>query len=1013
VRRVEWFRRLCWRLVWAIVVFVAATAAWPAAGPPEAAKRVLMVFAATRIGPGFATVQQTLVEALTKSPVPIDITVENLATERFPNERSQKIFNDYLLEKYGDQPPDLIVLVFIGNLELPVRALRNIFPRIPIIVTGQTDEPLRPEQLGAHVGGFIQRPSPAGTLDLILRLHPDLRRIVVIGGTSSADREVMTRVQEAAQSFADRVQIDYWTDLTYAQLQQRVIAMPPNTAILYTRFFRDAAGRGYASGQVGQVIGRLANVPVYVLSDPSLGEGAVGGSLVSVGKPAVAVAALARTLLEGASPENLPFEVWTDTIPTFDARALERWGIDERLLPPESVVRYRPVSIWQQYRGFVIGALILIALQSALIFALIVQRGRVRHAQAEVSESHEVIELAASAGGLGLWARDTQTDELWLNNVMRSLFHLAAGPVDFKDIVARIHPEDRRRVMADTDRMQQAGQAFEAEYRVMLPDGEQRWHLAKGHSITRADSHSTRRLGVVLDVTERKLAEERLRDSEENFRRLVESTAAVIWQADAKTWLFTYVGPQAVKLLGYPLEQWYEKDFWISHIHPEDREGAIATCLARSRELQDFQFDYRMVKADGTVVWIHDIVNCQPAQGQPAHLRGIMLDVTERKIAQQSLEAQRSFLHQVIDINPNFIFAKDREGRFTLANQALADAYGVTVDELIGRTDADFSYNMQEVEFFRKIDLEVLNTRSERFIGEERMTDCHGNVRWLQTVKRPIQGTDGVTPLVLGASTDITQRKQAELALQEQRAHMTHVARVSVMGELAASLAHELNQPLAAILSNAQAALRFMERDDVDLDEIREILQDIVTADRRAGEVIRHVRALVKKREAVLEFVPIDLADLVRSVLALVHSSAVAQNVYISVEMPLDLPSVRGDRVHLQQVVLNMLLNAFDAMSECRPHERAVTLRATLQSDRTVLVSISDRGPGLADGVLDKIFEPFYTTKAEGLGMGLSICRSIIELHDGRLWAENNASGGATFCFTLPVFDTTEPAAAG
>jgi two-component system sensor kinase FixL len=294
------------------------------------------------------------------------------------------------------------------------------------------------------------------------------------------------------------------------------------------------------------------------------------------------------------------------------------------------------------------------------------------------------------------------------------------------------------------------------------------------------------------------------------------------------------------------------------------------------------------------------------------------------------------------------------------------------------------------------------------------MTDCHGNVRWLQTVKRPIPGTDGVTPLVLGASTDITLRKQAELALQEQRAHMTHVARVSVMGELAASLAHELNQPLAAILSNAQAALRFMEQVEVDYDEIREILQDIVTADRRAGDVIRHVRALVKKREAVLEFVQIDLADLVRSVLALVHSSAVAQNVFISVEMPDDLPSVRGDRVHLQQVVLNMLLNAFDAMGECRPHERVVTLRATLQSDRTVRVSISDRGPGLGDGVLDKIFEPFYTTKMEGLGMGLSICRSIVELHGGTVSAENNANGGATFSFTLPVADAEQvPAGPG
>src|SRR5690606_38968729 len=154
--------------------------------------------AATRIGPGFATAQQNVIATLAKDSMPIDISVENLATDRFPNERSQRVFNDYLLEKYGDRLPDLIVLIFFGNFEVPVRALRNVFPHVPILVTGQTEEPLSAEQLGPRIGGFIQRPSPAATLDLMLRLHPDLKRIVVIGGTSAADRQVMTRVQDAA-----------------------------------------------------------------------------------------------------------------------------------------------------------------------------------------------------------------------------------------------------------------------------------------------------------------------------------------------------------------------------------------------------------------------------------------------------------------------------------------------------------------------------------------------------------------------------------------------------------------------------------------------------------------------------------------------------------------------------------------------------------------------------------------------------------------------------------------------
>jgi two-component system, LuxR family, sensor kinase FixL len=268
-------------------------------------------------------------------------------------------------------------------------------------------------------------------------------------------------------------------------------------------------------------------------------------------------------------------------------------------------------------------------------------------------------------------------------------------------------------------------------------------------------------------------------------------------------------------------------------------------------------------------------------------------------------------------------------------------------------------------------------------------------------VKRPIIQSDGSAKQVLGASTDITRRKETELELQEQRAELAHVARVSMMGELAASLAHELNQPLTAILSNAQAALRFMSSKPADLEEVREILQDIVNDNSRAGEVIRRMRALAKKEE--LEFATLDIASLIRDVMALVHSDAILQNIRISLELEENLPLVRGDRVQLQQVVLNIMLNAFDAMKECLPSERKVKLQARANGEESIKVAVTDRGTGLKGDNLEKIFQPFYTSKRDGLGMGLSICRSIIEAHGGHLWAKNNNSTGATFYFTIPV----------
>jgi two-component system sensor kinase FixL len=378
-----------------------------------------------------------------------------------------------------------------------------------------------------------------------------------------------------------------------------------------------------------------------------------------------------------------------------------------------------------------------------------------------------------------------------------------------------------------------------------------------------------------------------------------------------------------------------------------------------------------------------------------------IVDISERKKSEEALEKERAFLRQVIDIDPNFIFAKDREGRFTLANRAVAEAYGTTVEDLIGKTDADFNPHAEEVQSFHRMDLEVIDTLQERFIPEEPITDAKGKVRWLQTVKRPIIEKDGFANQVLGASTDITWRKATETELQRNRDELAHMTRVSTLGELAASLAHELNQPLTGILSNAQAAQRFLSLNPADLDEVREILKDIVDDDNRAAEVIQKLRALYKKE--ALAFAALDLPSVIDDVVQLVHSDAVLHNVRIALDADADLPPARGDKVQLQQVVLNLLRNAIDAMKDCPINDREMLVRAQRQDGGFLRVAVGDRGRGLTADKLDKIFQPFYTTKRDGLGMGLSVSRSIIEAHGGQLWAEINADRGATFYFTVGV----------
>lgn len=285
------------------------------------------------------------------------------------------------------------------------------------------------------------------------------------------------------------------------------------------------------------------------------------------------------------------------------------------------------------------------------------------------------------------------------------------------------------------------------------------------------------------------------------------------------------------------------------------------------------------------------------------------------------------------------------------------------------------------------------------FALEHRVIHPDGSVRWVATHGRLEPGRNGQPPGTRGASLDITELQEASATAALQRQELAHLSRVSSLGVLSGALAHEINQPLGSILSNAQAAEFLLESDQPDLEELRAILADIVREDRRAGDVIKRLRALLRRGETTPQ--PLDANESVREVLRLTRSDLIARHVATELKLAADPPMLHADRVQLQQVLLNLILNACDAMAELPPDQRILVLETRSGGSEGIL-SVRDRGAGLpADPSL--IFEPFHTTKEHGLGLGLAICRTLIEAHHGRLWAENNPGGGAVFHVALPL----------
>jgi len=514
---------------------------------------------------------------------------------------------------------------------------------------------------------------------------------------------------------------------------------------------------------------------------------------------------------------------------------------------------------------------------------------------------------------------------------------------------------------------------------------------------------------VARDVTEGKRAEETLRRSEAYLADAQRLTHTGSWAWSAFTQAVVHWSEEMFRIWGFdPHGGPPDSETQWQRIHPEDFKTLLQEKIEKaiSGDLKtDTAEEYRIGLPDGTVKYIH--ATSHPVfddSGKVIEYIGANVDVTERKRAEEALHRSEAYLSAAQRLTHTGSWAWDpRTEKLLYWSEEMFRIFGLdprqglpameTFWDRVHPEDRDSEYELMWNSVQAKTEYE----------HEHRIVLPDGTVKHIQGIGHPVLNASGEVVEVVGTRVDITERKRADEEheqLRQLEAELAHINRVSMMGELAASIAHEVNQPLSGIVSNGGACLRWLGVDPPNIKEVREALGDIVRDGKRAGEVIARIRALTKRTAPPKE--KLDPNETIREVVAMVRDEAKRTSVVIQTRLADDLSPVCGDRVQLQQVMLNLIMNGIQAMSSVGERARELVITTCNIDPDQVKVTVLDSGTGLDLNTIARIFDPFYTTKADGMGMGLSISRSIVQHHGGKLWATANDGPGTTFHFSLP-----------
>jgi PAS domain S-box-containing protein len=625
-----------------------------------------------------------------------------------------------------------------------------------------------------------------------------------------------------------------------------------------------------------------------------------------------------------------------------------------------------------------------------------------KRAELALARSERNLKLFVATVPAHVWSARLDGSAEFFNQQYLDYVGLPAEQVLDRGWTATVHPDDLDGLEATWQAILASGNPGEAEARLRRQDGQYRWFLFRATPLRDDNGNIVRWYGFNTDIEDRKRAEEELRRSEAHLAKAQQLSLTGSFSfnpaTDEATW-----SEEVYRIYGYQPGTRATLAMVRARYHPDDMHLFEQQVTRIRNGATDLDYEHRLLMPDGSIKHLHMVAQGNPSAGGSIEYIGAVQDVTQRKRAEEQLRRSQAYLAEaqrlshtgswVVDYaNRKPIHSSEEHHRLFGFDPANGMPPWRAWMDRIHPEDRPRTKELIERSSREKTDLEM----------DYRICLPDGTVKYVHDVGHPILNAAGDVVEFIGTSVDVTQRRLAEDALDKARSELAHVTRAMSLGALTASIAHEVNQPLAGIITNASTCLRMLAADPPNIAGARMTAQRTIRDGNRAADVITRLRALFSKKAAATETV--DLNEATREVLALVFSDLLRNRVFLRTELDDDHPPlVTGDRVQLQQVILNLVRNASDAMRDVNDRPRHLLVRVEREAEGGARLLVRDAGVGIEPENIERLFDAFYTTKNDGMGIGLSVSRSIIESHGGRLWAEANDGPGTSFLFSVPA----------